>query len=79
VWGYLSGLPPVSACDLLTPYVKRLVRGVTAAGGRAELRLCRGAFHVFVGAPWTPEARRALRHAASIVHEKLFNILETEG
>jgi len=71
VRGDLSGLPPVSAYagdrDLLTPDVKRLVRGVTAAGGRAELRLYRGAFHVFVGAPWTPEARRALRHAASVV------------
>lgn len=71
VRGDLSGLPPVSAYagdrDLLTPDVKRLVHGVTAAGGRAELRLYRGAFHVFVGAPWTPEARRALRHAASVV------------
>lgn len=71
VRGDLSGLPLVSAYagdrDLLTPDVKRLVRGVTAAGGRAELRLYRGAFHVFVGAPWTPEARRALRHAASVV------------
>lgn len=71
VRGDLSGLPPVFAYagdrDLLTPDVKRLVRGVTGTGGRAELRLYRGAFHVFVGAPWTPEARRALRHAASVV------------
>lgn len=71
VRGDLSGLPPVFSYagdrDLLTPDVKRLVRGVTLAGGRAELRLYRGAFHVFVGAPWTPEARRALRHAASVI------------
>lgn len=71
VRGDLAGLPPVFAYagdrDLLTPDVKRLVRGVTTTGGRAELRLYRGAFHVFVGAPWTPEARRALRHAASVI------------
>lgn len=71
VRGDLSGLPPVFAYagdrDLLTPDVKRLVRGVTGTGGRAELRLYRGAFHVFVGAPWTPEARRAVRHAAWVI------------
>ncbi|NRD26070.1 alpha/beta hydrolase fold domain-containing protein [Frigoribacterium sp. VKM Ac-2836] len=71
VRGDLSGLPPVFAYagdrDLLTPDVKRLARGLVAAGGRAELRMYRGAFHVFVGAPWTPEARRALRHAASVI------------
>lgn len=71
VRGDLSGLPPVFAYagdrDLLTPDVKRLAAGVTAAGGRVELRLYRGAFHDFVGAPWTPEARRALRHAASVI------------
>lgn len=32
-----------------------------------ELRVYRGAFHVFVGATWTPESRRALRHAASVL------------
>ncbi|WP_082383339.1 alpha/beta hydrolase fold domain-containing protein [Frigoribacterium sp. RIT-PI-h] len=71
VRGDLSGLPPVSAYagdrDLLTPDVKRLVRGVTAAAGRAELRLYRGALPVLGGAPWTPGARRARRHAASVV------------
>ncbi|ROS54291.1 alpha/beta hydrolase fold domain-containing protein [Frigoribacterium sp. PhB24] len=71
VRGDLSGLPPVFAYagdrDLLTPDVKQLVRRVVGAGGRAELRLYGGAFHVFVGAPWTPEARRALRHAASVI------------
>jgi acetyl esterase/lipase len=60
VRGDLSGLPPVFAYagdrDLLTPDVKRLAAGVTAAGGRVELRLYRGAFHDFVGAPWTPDA-----------------------
>ncbi|RFA07460.1 hypothetical protein B7R21_14795 [Subtercola boreus] len=67
----LGGLPPVyvyqGARDLLAPDAKVLATRVAAAGGRIELRLYSGAFHVFVGAPWTPEARRALGHAGSVL------------
>ncbi|MDF2443535.1 MAG: epsilon-lactone hydrolase, partial [Subtercola sp.] len=67
----LGDLPPVfvyqGARDLLAPDAKVLAGNVAAVGGRIELRLYSAAFHVFVGAPWTPEARRALRHAGSVL------------
>lgn len=71
LFGDLAGLPPVvvyqGGRDLLAPDAKLLAEGISAAGGDVELQLFPGAFHVFVGAPWTPEARRALRHAAAVI------------
>ncbi|RFA10194.1 hypothetical protein B7R54_13980 [Subtercola boreus] len=70
----LADLPPVyvyqGAHDLLAPDAKALARAVAAAGGRIELRLYASAFHDFVGAPWTPEARRALRHVGSVLRDE---------
>ena len=69
--GRLDALPPVfvyqGGRDILAADAKLLARRIAAAGGEVELRFYPGAFHVFVGAPWTPEARRALRHAAGVL------------
>lgn len=69
--GDLGGLPPIFTYqgdrDVLLPDAKSLTRGVQAAGGRAELRIAAGGFHVHVAAPWTPEARRALAHARGVL------------
>jgi monoterpene epsilon-lactone hydrolase len=71
LFGDLTGLPPVFAYqgdrDLLVADAKELARGVGRVGGRIQLRLYRGAFHVFVGAPWTREARRATAHLAGVL------------
>lgn len=71
LFGSMQGLPPVFTYqgdrDLLLPDTKLLKRAIGAAGGRAELRIYRGAIHVFVGAPWTPEARRALSRISEVL------------
>ncbi|GAA4681925.1 alpha/beta hydrolase [Frondihabitans cladoniiphilus] len=65
LYGDLRGLPPIFVHqgdrDILLPDAKQLARTVTRAGGRIELRITKGGFHVFVGAPWTREAKRAIR------------------
>lgn len=67
----LESLPPVvvyqGGRDLFSADARLLADRIVAAGGEAELHFFPGAFHVFVGAPWTPEARQALRHAAAVL------------
>ncbi|WP_440710757.1 alpha/beta hydrolase [Herbiconiux sp. YIM B11900] len=64
----LAGLPPTFVYqgdrDILLPDAKAFAAKARAAGSTVELRLYPGAIHVFVGAGWTPEAKRALAHAA---------------
>ncbi|WP_172582822.1 PPOX class F420-dependent oxidoreductase [Subtercola boreus] len=71
LFGDLTGLPPLfvyqGGRDLLAADAQELARKVSAAGGRIELRFYTNAFHVFVGAPWTPEAKRALAHVGSVL------------
>ncbi|WP_431233077.1 alpha/beta hydrolase [Mycolicibacterium psychrotolerans] len=71
LYANLSGLPPmwsfVGDHDLLLPDVVELRERVVASGGSCQLTVARGGFHVYVGAPWTPEARRAIDIAASVV------------
>ncbi|MEF2977387.1 alpha/beta hydrolase fold domain-containing protein [Subtercola sp. YIM 133946] len=71
LFGRLDALPPVYIYqgdrDLLVADAKLLTRRIAQTGGRAELRIYPGAIHVFVGAPWTPEARRALRHLGAVL------------
>jgi acetyl esterase/lipase len=71
LYGDLAGLPPVHTFqggrDILAPDAESLTRALRAAGTEAELELFPTAFHVFVGAPWTPEAQRALRRVAEIL------------
>lgn len=71
LYGDLSGLPPVYTYqgdhDVLLPDVKTLTRRIQDSGGRAELRIARGGFHVHVAATWTPESRRALAHAQRVL------------
>lgn len=71
LYGDLGGLPPVFTYqgdrDVLLPDAKSLTRGVQAAGGRAELRIAAGGFHVHVAAGWTPEARRTFAHVDQVL------------
>jgi RND superfamily putative drug exporter len=67
----LSHLPP--ACifqgdrDLFLPDVSLLHEHIVQAGGTSTLTIARGGFHVYVGAPWTPEARFALDFAGRVI------------
>lgn len=45
--------------DLFLPDVTLLHQRIRQAGGDSTLTIARGGFHVYVGAPWTPEARIA--------------------
>jgi monoterpene epsilon-lactone hydrolase len=64
----LEGLPPTfiyqGGHDIFLPDAKKFAAKARAAGTKVELRIYPAAFHVFVAAPWTPEARHALHHAA---------------
>jgi RND superfamily putative drug exporter len=67
----LSGLPPTHVYqgerDILAPDAELFAKRMTDAGGDTHLHLTPGAFHVFVGAPWTPEARRALADVGRVI------------
>ena len=67
----LSGLPPIhiyqGADDVLAPDARLLRDHITAAGGRVEYHETAGAFHDFMGATFTPEARAVFRHIATVV------------
>ncbi|TDZ96396.1 alpha/beta hydrolase [Mycobacteroides salmoniphilum] len=69
--GNLIGLPPVSTFqggyDLFLPDVTRLHERIQQAGGSSSLTIAPGGFHVYVSAPWTPEARAALDKAATVL------------
>ena len=71
LFGDLAGLPPVYTHqgdhDILYADTVLLHRRLLAAGGRSTLDVYPGAFHDFVGAPWTPEARLALKRAAAVL------------
>jgi RND superfamily putative drug exporter len=71
LFGDLAGLPPVSTHqgdhDILYADAVLLDAGIRAAGGSSTLDVYPGAFHDFVGAPWTPEARLALTRAAAVL------------
>lgn len=71
IYDTLEDLPPTylyqGGQDLLLPDAKRFTAKARQAGSHVELRLYPDAFHVFVGAPFTPEARRALTHAAFVL------------
>ncbi|MFJ4034880.1 alpha/beta hydrolase fold domain-containing protein [Streptomyces griseoluteus] len=64
----LKDLPPLSVYqgghDILLPDAEKFAAKARAAGTPVDLRVWPTAFHVFVGAGWTPQARRALREAA---------------
>jgi epsilon-lactone hydrolase len=59
----LSGLPPIDlfqgANDLFVVDARTFVSNVQAVGGSIRYFEYAGAFHVFVGATWTPEAQDA--------------------
>ena len=71
IFGDLSGLPPVyvfqGTADVLAPDARRLHDAVAQAGGTIELYEYTGAFHVFVGAPFTPEAKDAFSRVAAVL------------
>lgn len=63
LFGDPRGLPPVDLFvggeDLLAPDARAFAERVRAAGGVGRLVEAPGAFHVYVAATFTPEARRA--------------------
>ena len=65
LFGELGGLPPIvvfqGTDDVFLPDVRLLRDRVLAAGGDLTLHETPGAFHVFVAATVTPEARTAFR------------------
>lgn len=69
----LSGLPPVHTFqggrDILAADVGLLGRRLRDAGNAGRLTLVSGAFHVYVAAFWTPEARGALRAINRLLRE----------
>ncbi|WP_231988660.1 alpha/beta hydrolase fold domain-containing protein [Mycobacterium sp. 1274761.0] len=69
--GNLAGLPPLHVFqgdhDLFLPDVQLLDRLVRQAGGASTLTVVPGGFHIYVGAPWIPEARTSLRMASDVV------------
>ncbi|BDZ52010.1 hypothetical protein GCM10025867_42510 [Frondihabitans sucicola] len=73
LFGDLSGLPPVHTYqgdhDLLYADAEELTRRILRTGGLTELRVTRGGFHVFPGAPWIPEARLTLRRMSRVLRQ----------
>jgi len=71
LFGELADLPPVhvfqGGYDLLAADTVELVRRIRATGGEANLEFVEKAFHVYVGAPWTPEARASIRRFVGIL------------
>ena len=68
IFGDLSGLPPIDVFqgthDIFIGDARLLARKVKAAGGEIDLHEYPGAFHVFVAAIFTPEARDAFQSIA---------------
>jgi epsilon-lactone hydrolase len=66
--GDLRGLPPVDIYqgtnDLFLPDARRLQQMISAVGGTVSLHETPGGFHVFMGATFTPEAKRVYRQLA---------------
>jgi monoterpene epsilon-lactone hydrolase len=64
----LEGLPPIDQYlgthDLLTPDAQRLTRRLREAEVEVNEQLTEGGFHVFMGATFTPEARRVYQRIA---------------
>ena len=70
LYGYPAGLPPVHVVqggrDILAPDALTFAGNLRRAGNEGRLIYEPGAFHVYVGAWWTPEARRAFRHVRTL-------------
>jgi monoterpene epsilon-lactone hydrolase len=71
LYGSADGLPPVHLVqggrDILAADALGFARALQRAGNPGRLIYEPGAFHVYVGAWWTPEARRAIRHVRSLL------------
>jgi monoterpene epsilon-lactone hydrolase len=68
LWADLRGLPTIEVyqgtADLLLPDARALRDRVLAAGGQIRLHETPGAFHVFMGATYTPEAQAVYAQVA---------------
>ncbi|MDH6180037.1 monoterpene epsilon-lactone hydrolase [Microbacteriaceae bacterium SG_E_30_P1] len=67
----LAGLPPIAiyqgARDIFLPDAERFAEKARQAGTDVTLRVYADAFHDFVGAGWTPEAKDAFRRVADVI------------
>jgi epsilon-lactone hydrolase len=67
----LAGLPPITIFqgdrDLFLPDVAVLDRRIRQAGGDCRMNIAEGGFHVYMGAPWIPEAQEALDQTAAVI------------
>jgi epsilon-lactone hydrolase len=71
IFAELAGLPPMlvyqGSDDVLAPDGRLLRDRVARAGGHVELRETAGAFHVFMGATFTREARAVFEHIRDVL------------
>jgi epsilon-lactone hydrolase len=69
IYGDLAGLPPIDvyqgSCDIMSADTRVLHERVCAAGGSIRTYEYAGAFHVFVAATFTAEAKDALKRIAA--------------
>ena len=69
IFGDFSGMPPIDVFqgtrDVLIADARMLCEKVSAVGGAIRLFEYPGAFHVFVAATFTPEARDAFDHVVA--------------
>jgi acetyl esterase/lipase len=69
----LQSLPPMTIFqggrDIFLPDVRRFASAARASGTPIDLLIYPTAFHVFVAAPWTPEARSALDRTRAIIRD----------
>ena len=67
----LTGLPPIhiyqGTHDVFLPDARALQERVRSAAGRCELHEEPGAFHVYMAATFTPEARAVYRSIAALL------------
>jgi acetyl esterase/lipase len=71
IYGRLSGLPPIyifqGSSDLLVADARQLHDNIAKSGGVVELYEYTGAFHVFIGATFTWEAKDVFQRVAKLM------------
>ncbi len=78
LYAELAGLPPIDLYqgthDIFVVDARTFVRKVRMAGGAIHYGEYRGAFHVFVGATFTPEAKQVFREIGTVMPRGAVNV-----